>query len=158
MNTLQDVKLFHDFFGHPVLEVPTIPSDKRCELRVSLLVEEVKELKDAIDAQDIVEIADALADIQYVLSGAIHEFGLANLFPQIFAEVQRSNMSKACQTIEEAEATISEYSSAGTPCHYITKIDEDTATEFYIVVRNDNAKTLKSINYSPADLSFVKEV
>ena len=58
--------------------------------------EEVAELAAAIKQNDIVEIADALADIQYVLAGAVHEFGLGSSFANLFDEVQRSNMSKAC--------------------------------------------------------------
>ena len=69
---------------------PAIPSVDRCQLRVSLLEEEVQELADAIKDNDLVEVADALADIQYVLSGAVHEFGMGHIFQTLFDEVQRS--------------------------------------------------------------------
>ena len=65
------------------------------------------------------QVADALADIQYVLSGCILEFGMADKFKALFDEVHRSNMSKACKTVEEAEATVEYYTSQrDTPCHY----------------------------------------
>ena len=63
-------------------------------------------MKEAIEQNDLVEVADALADIQYVLAGAVHEFGLGEKFADLFDEVQRSNMSKACKTREEAERTV----------------------------------------------------
>lgn len=153
MNTLEDVKQFHKLFNHPVLETPQIPSAERCALRVNLISEELKELQDGIKNGDIVECADAFADLQYVLSGAILEFGLADKFPAIFAEVQRSNMSKACATHEEAYDTMTKYSKEGIPAH----MSEQPINGRYIVVRASDNKILKSINYSPADLSFVKE-
>ena len=100
--SLSSVALFHETFKHPILPQPTIPSETRCALRVSLLSEELKELEEAIENKDLVEIADALCDLQYVLSGAILEFGLGEKFKALFDEVQRSNMSKACKTEEEA--------------------------------------------------------
>src|SRR5690606_7335449 len=100
--TLTAVAEFHRTFQHPILAQPAIPDEKRCNLRVSLISEELKELEEAIANRDIIEIADALCDIQYVLSGAVLEFGLADKFAALFDEVQRSNMSKACKTIQEA--------------------------------------------------------
>ena len=73
---LSSVAAFHRLFKAPVLNAPVIPDAKRCALRVNLLQEELNELKEAIDQNDLVEVADALADIQYVLAGAVHEFGL----------------------------------------------------------------------------------
>lgn len=78
-NTLESVAQFHNLFRCPVLNSPTLPSSDRCGLRVSLLKEELQELEDAIAQDNLVEVADALADIQYVLSGAVLEFG-ASIF------------------------------------------------------------------------------
>lgn len=99
---LNHVADFHRLFDMPVLEAPQIPSPVRCALRVSLLQEELDELREAIEANDLRAAADALCDLQYVLSGAILEFGLAGRFKEFFDEVQRSNMSKACGSMEEA--------------------------------------------------------
>ena len=145
--SLQQVAEFHKTFKHPILEKPGIPEPKRCELRVSLIAEELKELEEAIADNDLVEVADALCDIQYVLSGAVLEFGLGDKFKALFDEVQRSNMSKACTTEEEAKATVDFYAKEkDTECYY-KEIDGK-----FLVFRTADNKTIKSINYSPADL------
>jgi predicted HAD superfamily Cof-like phosphohydrolase len=146
-NALNQVAEFHRTFKHPIVDSPAIPSKERCALRVSLLAEEVKELQEAIADNDLVEIADALCDIQYVLAGAILEFGLGDKFKQLFDEVHRSNMSKACKTVAEADQTIAHYKKKdGSDAHYK---EEDS---LFLVYRTGDNKTLKSINYSPADL------
>lgn len=144
---LTSVAEFHDTFGMPVVEKPGIPDKKRCALRISLLQEELDELKEALEDRDIIETADALADLQYVLSGAILEFGLADSFKDIFDEVQRSNMSKTCKSIEEAEATQKYYlETKGTESIIEQKGDE------FLVYRKADHKVLKSVKYSPADI------
>lgn len=149
-DSLNQVAAFHKTFQHPVLETPTIPDEKRCALRVELISEELKELSEAIKENDLVEIADALCDIQYVLSGAILEFGMGDKFKALFDEVQRSNMSKACISKEEAEATIRHYKEErGTDCYFREKEGK------FLVYRTADDKTLKSINYSPADLKSI---
>ncbi|AGA77699.1 nucleoside triphosphate pyrophosphohydrolase family protein [Echinicola vietnamensis] len=147
--TLSAVAAFHQTFKHPILDKPSIPDEKRSKLRVSLIAEELKELEEAIQNEDLVEVADALCDIQYVLAGAVLEFGLADKFKALFDEVQRSNMSKACKSIEEAEATVSHYQGQGVDCFYEQEGDR------YLVFRKEDHKTLKSINYSPADLKGI---
>ncbi len=150
IDSLNQVAEFHRTFKHPVVQNPAIPSPERCKLRVSLIAEELKELQEAINDKDLVEIADALCDIQYVLSGAVLEFGLGEKFPELFDEVQRSNMSKACRTREEAEATMQHYHDKdGTESYY------KEADGLFLVYRKSDDKTLKSINYSPADLKRI---
>lgn len=149
-DSLLQVAEFHKTFQHPILENPTIPDEKRCALRVSLIAEELKELEEAIKDKDIVEIADALCDIQYVLSGAVLEFGLGEKFKELFDEVQRSNMSKACDTEEEAKATVEHYKTERDTVCYYKEIDGK-----YLVFRTSDNKTIKSINYSPADLKSI---
>jgi predicted HAD superfamily Cof-like phosphohydrolase len=151
LDCLNQVAEFHRTFKHPILDTPQIPSADRCNLRVALIAEELKELEVAILEKDIVGVADALADIQYVLSGAVLEFGLGSKFKALFDEVQRSNMSKACNTIEEAEATVKHFEAKGTECYY----KEDSGK--YLVYRTADNKTLKSIFYSPADLESIVE-
>ncbi len=150
IDPLNQVAEFHKTFRHPILDTPQIPSEDRCKLRVSLIAEELKELQEAINDKDVVEIADALCDIQYVLSGAILEFGMGDKFKELFEEVQRSNMSKACDTEEEAKQTVN---------HYKTEKDTDAYYEQrdgkWLVYRVGDNKTLKSINYSPADLKSI---
>lgn len=147
--SLTSVAAFHKTFKHPILPEPTIPDEKRCKLRVALLAEELNELEEAIADQDLIEIADALCDLQYVLSGAVLEFGLADKFGQLFDEVQRSNMSKACKTVQEAEETVAHYQNKGVSCFY------EEADGHYLVYRTEDRKTLKSVYYSPADLQGI---
>jgi predicted HAD superfamily Cof-like phosphohydrolase len=147
LDALNQVADFHRTFKHPIEKTPVIPAPERCRLRVSLLQEELQELEDAIAANDLVEVADALCDIQYVLSGAVLEFGLGDKFRDLFDEVQRSNMSKTCATEAEAEATAEHYRQKGTEC-YIQQ-----SGNHWLVYREGDNKTLKSINYSPADIA-----
>ena len=141
---------FHNTFKHPILPAPAIPDENRCKLRVALIAEELKELEVAILEKDIVEVADALCDIQYVLSGAILEFGLGDKFKALFEEVQRSNMSKACESEDEAKATVAHYlKKDGTECYYKQEAGK------WLVYRTADNKTIKSINYSPADLEGI---
>jgi predicted HAD superfamily Cof-like phosphohydrolase len=149
-DSLNLVADFHKTFKHPILERPTIPSEDRCKLRVALIAEELKELEVAIKDKDIVEVADALCDIQYVLSGAILEFGLGEKFKALFDEVQRSNMSKACASEKEAVETVAFYKQKdNTDCYYR---QEDGK---WLVYRKADNKTIKSINYSPANLEKI---
>lgn len=146
-NALNDVGQFHTTFNLPIENDPLIPSKERCELRINLLVEELEELKEAIRNDDLVEVADAFCDIQYVLSGAILEFGLAEKFKTLFEEVQRSNMSKTCKSLEIAEATQKYYADKDGTVSNIVKKEKE-----YIVYRSSDGKVLKSVEYSSADL------
>jgi predicted HAD superfamily Cof-like phosphohydrolase len=150
LNSLNQVAEFHTTFKHPIIATPCIPSPERCKLRIELLAEELKELQQAVNDNDMVEIADALCDLQYVLSGAVLEFGLGEKFKDLFDEVHRSNMSKACKTIEEANKTIEHYKSKGNTESYYKEVDG-----LYLVYRTLDDKTLKSVNYSPADLRTI---
>jgi predicted HAD superfamily Cof-like phosphohydrolase len=149
-DALNLVAEFHHTFKHPVLATPTIPPEDRCKLRVALIAEELKELEVAILEKDIVEIADALCDLQYVLSGAILEFGLGGKFKALFEEVQRSNMSKACISEEEAQRTVDHYLKKDrTECYYRKE------GEKWLVYRKSDNKTIKSIGYSPTNLTKI---
>jgi len=149
-DSLNLVAKFHQTFKHPIIPDPQIPSEDRCKLRISLIEEELRELEEAIKNRDIVEVADALCDIQYVLSGAILEFGLGEKFKDLFEEVQRSNMSKACSSEQEAIDTVAFYkTNKQTDCFYREENGK------WLVYRKSDSKTIKSINYSPADLKKV---
>ena len=149
MNYLEKVSDFHKTFNAPILESPQIPSSDRCDLRVNLLQEELNELKEAISNNDLTEVLDALCDLQYVLSGAVLEFGLKDIFDQSFDEVQRSNMSKACESMQEAIDTLLHYKQKDGTEGYYKEINGK-----FICYRNVDNKVLKSINYSPAKLEF----
>ncbi len=147
---IESVQEFHETFDHPVLPEPKIPALERCNLRVNLLQEELDELKEAISNNDIVGIADALCDLQYVLSGAVLEFGLGQKFPQLFNEVQRSNLSKTCESLEIAIKTQEHYKQHHqVDSYYVEKNGK------WLVYRKDDNKTLKSVEYSKADLAGI---
>ena len=92
MTNFQKVKNFMETFGQEVKIKPSLSSDKINKLRYNLIKEELNEFKQALDNNDLLEVADALTDILYVTYGAGHAFGI-NL-DACFEEVQNSNMSK----------------------------------------------------------------
>ena len=83
---------FMEAFGQKVELDPTWPDFSTRELRLELIQEELDELAQAVDDRDMIQIADALTDLLYVVYGAGHSFGID--LDECFAEVHRSNMSK----------------------------------------------------------------
>ena len=86
------VREFTEKFKQPIPETPSFPSKDVIKLRVELIREEFQELKDAIKEKDLVEVADALTDILYVVLGAGIAFGID--LDKCFANIHESNMSK----------------------------------------------------------------
>ena len=111
-NSYERVREFHETFGHPVADEPTSVEDNRTTLRLALIIEEVLELADAMGFYtqevreythkmlshgpvvdgNLVAIADALGDIEYVVNGAALEHGID--LPEVVKEIHRSNMTK----------------------------------------------------------------
>ena len=92
MTNFEKVGLFMKTFGQEVKVKASFSTDKINKLRVDLIEEELKELKEAINKKDLQETIDALTDILYVTYGAGHAFGVD--LDKCFEEVQNSNMSK----------------------------------------------------------------
>ena len=92
MTNFEKVGIFMKTFGQELKIKSELSTEKINKLRISLIQEELDELKQAIRDNNIKEVADALTDILYVTYGAGHAFGI-NL-DQCFDEVQNSNMSK----------------------------------------------------------------
>ena len=92
MTNFEKVGLFMKTFNQDVKDSSSLSTDKINSLRISLINEELEELKQAISEKNLTEVADALTDILYVTYGAGHAFGI-NL-DKCFEEVQNSNMSK----------------------------------------------------------------
>jgi predicted HAD superfamily Cof-like phosphohydrolase len=92
MSNFNKVGTFMKTFGQEVKTKPSFSSDKINKLRIDLIKEELDELKEAMDNNDLLEVADALTDILYVTYGAGHAFGID--LDKCFDEVQNSNMSK----------------------------------------------------------------
>ena len=94
-NQLKSVKIFHEAFGIKISNKPTLELSKDIlKLRHSLMVEENNEYLKAVEERNLIEVADALGDMLYILCGTILTHGFQNLIEDIFDEIQSSNMSK----------------------------------------------------------------
>ena len=91
----RQVKKFHETYkiGYSNSPLPSLGRDKN-SLRFNLMDEENKEYLEAANNGDIIEVADALGDMLYILCGTIIEHGMQDLIEDIFDEIQKSNMSK----------------------------------------------------------------
>ena len=92
MSNFSKVGIFMKTFGQEVKDKPSFSTDKINKLRIDLIEEELHELKEAMNSNNLLEVADALTDILYVTYGAGHAFGID--LDKCFNEVQNSNMSK----------------------------------------------------------------
>lgn len=168
------VEEFHSTFKQVINTRPTVLDKKTAKLRGNLIIEELCELMEAMgsDALNEFQIAlyeksqeirklieakrellvanhkaalDALCDLQYVLSGTVVSMGFGDVIEEAFDEVHSSNMSKACKNQEEAQKTADSYGGD-------SRIEEQPDGTWLVFRTSDN-KTLKNINYRPADLS-----
>lgn len=146
---VDEVEVFNNTFGKPNNYSPVIPNDKKLtDFVVNFIKEETDELAEAIENKDIVEVLDAICDLLYVAIGnATMVFGVKDKLIDAFAEVQASNMSKTCATVDEAEETIRVRSEEHGPCYY------KEVEGVYIVYRESDDKVMKSINYFRPNLS-----
>ena len=92
ISNFEKVGDFMEAFGQEVLYIPTMPDFNLAALRLDLIEEEVQELRDGFGRSSLLEVADALTDILYVVYGAGHAFGID--LDDCFHEVHRSNMTK----------------------------------------------------------------
>ena len=145
---VNEVEEFNKTFGKPNNYQPVIPSKKEWQFVYDFILEELEEYKEACEKGDIVGILDALCDITYVsLGNGTMLHGLKDRIWKAYQEVQASNMSKSCATIEEAEETASVRSKEkGHPCH------SEKIGDRYVVYRSSDRKVMKSINYFKPDL------
>ena len=92
---IEAVKIFHEIYKLSYKENPTteIGLDK-IKLRFNLMAEENQEYLQAAKNNDLVEVADALGDMLYILCGTIIEHGMQAKIEEIFDEIQKSNLSK----------------------------------------------------------------
>lgn len=92
---INSVKIFHEVYNLSYKDLPVadIGIDK-INLRFKLMAEENQEYFEAAKNNDIVEVADALGDMLYILCGTIIEHGMQDKIEEIFDEIQKSNLSK----------------------------------------------------------------
>jgi len=94
-NKIAAVHQFHTAFNLNIQDTPTVAiSEDRKKLRFELMKEENEEYLEAAENNDLVEVADALGDMLYILCGTIIEDGVQDKIEEVFNEIQRSNMSK----------------------------------------------------------------
>ena len=94
-NKIESVKAFHEAFKIGYRDSPKAHlGSKINRLRYKLMCEENEEYLEAANNNDLVEVADALGDMLYILCGTIIEHGLQHKIDEVFEEIQRSNMSK----------------------------------------------------------------
>ncbi len=94
-NKIKAVKSFHEAFGLGIKESPVAQlSEQKLKLRFDLMAEENEEYLEAAQNNNLVEVADALGDMLYILCGTILEHGMQYKIEEVFNEIQQSNMSK----------------------------------------------------------------
>lgn len=140
---ISEVETFNATMGKPNNYEPTIPAKKEWEFVYNFILEELEEYKHACETGNIVEVLDALCDITYVsLGNGAMLHGLKDKIQPAYAEVQASNMSKACKDEAEAKATVKvREQEQGESCHY------EKVGDYWIVYRTRDRKVMKNINY-----------
>ena len=94
-NELNAVAKFHDAFGIESADSPSVNiPEQTILLRHNLMKEENEEYLEAAQKNDLIEVADALGDMLYILCGTILSHGMQHKITEVFKEIQRSNMSK----------------------------------------------------------------
>ena len=145
---IDEVEEFNAVMGKPNNYEPTIPERKEWEFVYDFILEELEEYRTACEEGNIVEVLDALCDITYVATGngtMLH--GLKDKIWPAYQEVQASNLSKACQTEEDAKETVIQRSSEqGEECHY------EKVGDYYVVYRTRDRKVMKNVKYFRPDL------
>jgi hypothetical protein len=145
---VDEVEIFNHTFGKPNYYRAIVPEQKITDFVINFIKEETEELAEAVQEKDIVSVLDAICDLLYVAVGnATMAFGLKDKLLPAYAEVQASNMSKVCTSVEEAEETVRvRAEQQGELCHF------EKVGEYYIVYRTRDKKVMKSINYFSPNL------
>ena len=149
--TPQDMVLeFHKTFGAKIGESPSLDvSETSHELRINLIEEEFSEYKKAIEEKDLIEVADALADLAYVIYGAAITYGID--LDAVIKEVHRSNMSKLDENskpIYRADGKIMKGPNYSPPCIEKALFKEPVGITF------TNENIIKVDNYSTFFMIF----
>jgi predicted HAD superfamily Cof-like phosphohydrolase len=146
---ISEVEEFNAIMGKPNNYNPTIPDEKEWMFVYNFILEELEEYKHACETGNIVEVLDALCDITYVsLGNGAMLHGLKDKVWEAYQEVQASNLSKACTSEEDAQATVETRSKEqGEPCHY------EKVGSYYIVYRTRDKKVMKNVKYFRPDLT-----
>jgi len=148
-DAIEKIRKWNKTASVPEREEPGFPSQNRVYLRIDMLDEELDELEKAVRAGDIVEVFDALCDIQYVLLGAVTDFGLQDVFEEGFNEVYRSNMSKFVENTHDASESVNRLLDKGVESNY------KKVGDLFVIRRNEDDKILKGMYFTPPNLKKI---
>lgn len=152
---LRDIHTFNETFHKPESGKPVIPENYQFIL--DTIQEEKDELEAAFKEGNIVEVADALADLLYFVGNGILATGLSSRFPEIWAEVQASNMSKVCPTENDAIMSVDYMQNKkGVPYHY-KKWQDREGKPYWIVYRDSDNKAGKCWKWFEPNLKPIIE-
>lgn len=142
--TIDMVREFHEKFEHVIETVPTIPPAATNKFRAEFMEEEAKETMLACEEGNLIELADGLGDMQYVLDGWFLNAGLADKKEAIVAEIHRSNMTKLCKDEQQAEDS---KNFINTICVIGDEVDYRAKDDYFVIFRVRDGKIGKSIYY-----------
>lgn len=148
LSNFEKVKQFMKIAGQTETTAD-LNNEQLINFRISLIDEELNELKEALKNKDKIEVRDAIADIEYVLLGAAVAFQVDA--DADFDLVHKSNMSKFCSSEEEALKTVNWYKENKLALYdspYYEKVDT-----VWVVKNRSTGKVLKSINYNPVNFN-----
>jgi len=145
---VSEVEEFNNLFNKPNNYTPNVASENDWNFVYDFIKEELEEYKEACEKKDIIGILDALCDIAYVsLGNGTMLHGLKTKIWPAYMEVQRSNLSKACKTAQEALDTVKQRTKEQEePCHV------EQFGDMYIVYRTRDRKVMKNIYFTEPDL------
>lgn len=146
----KQVKEFMTISGQNISNTPHVPHKKLKKFRESLIQEELNE---AIESDNLVDLADALGDMCVVLEGYFLTSGLHIYKDRILKEIHRSNMSKFCNNMSEVTESI-DLLQLKFPNH---SFYYELVADKYVIYRKFDNKVMKGINFTNPNLNFVNE-
>lgn len=150
----KQVAEFNQTYGvHEAKSVSALPSPADSQQSAALLREEVREYEEAMRDSDLVGVADALGDITVVVFGAFRRHGISDEKAiKIFNEIHRSNMSKTCNTREQADYEVLRIFEEKGETVSITEINGK------FVLKRLDGKIMKPSTYTPPNLRPILEL
>lgn len=147
---LDDIHKFNTAFHKPESDVPVIP--KNFQFILDTIQEEKDELEAAFKQKDIVEVADALMDILYFVGNGILSTGLTSRAPQLWNEVQASNMSKICFSEDDAIQSVKYMEDKKGVPYYYREWKDAEGKPYWIVYRKSDDKVGKCFRWFEPNL------
>ncbi len=157
LSYFEKVKNFNIQFGvktHDAPQLKIFESDPDVvSFCMNLIREETKELEQAVSDKNIVEVADAIADSIYVLCGMSARLGIN--MDEVFEKVHNNNMSKFCPSEEDAKMSVQYYLDHPELGYDSPNYRKSTDDKLWVVYNQSTKKVLKSVSWTPVDLTFL---